>query len=348
MRNTLDAQVGEPMREVSPEVEIGQLRMGRPHVVLLGAGASRAAFPDGDANGCQLPLMMDFADIVPVGPTLESAGVDYISRNFEEVYFELSADERFAPVRAELETVIHDYFAALELPATPTIYDYLVLSLQPKDVIATFNWDPFLLQAVRRNLHVIKKPPSILFLHGNVLAGYCSGDHVHGVLGYSCRECGAPFQPVPLLYPVGDKDYGKHPAIADSWNYLEKAFADAFMVTVFGYGAPKSDAAAVTLLSEAWGGWQERNMEEFEFIDVRDEDDLLDSWSEFVHTHHYEVHASIHESWLLNHPRRTGEAYINQFLDAMFISKNPVPRSSGFEDLWRWFQPLLARERAGV
>ena len=40
-----------------------------------------------------------------------------------------------------------DYFSSLALPEHPSIYDYLVLGLRPKDVIATFNWDPFLMLA---------------------------------------------------------------------------------------------------------------------------------------------------------------------------------------------------------
>ena len=34
---------------------------GYRHVVILGAGASKASFPDGDSNGYKLPLMNDFA-----------------------------------------------------------------------------------------------------------------------------------------------------------------------------------------------------------------------------------------------------------------------------------------------
>ncbi|MHA1748548.1 MAG: hypothetical protein ACTSXN_02865 [Promethearchaeota archaeon] len=34
---------------------------------------------------------------------------------------------------------------------SPTIYDYLILSLRKKDVIATFNWDPLLVQAAWKN-----------------------------------------------------------------------------------------------------------------------------------------------------------------------------------------------------
>lgn len=37
--------------------EVTDLGMGRPHVVILGAGASLAAFPDGDKNSLGFPLM---------------------------------------------------------------------------------------------------------------------------------------------------------------------------------------------------------------------------------------------------------------------------------------------------
>jgi hypothetical protein len=42
----------------------------------------------------------------------------------------------------------------LKLPEEATIYDYLVLSLRSPDIIATFNWDPFLYQAFERNRHI--------------------------------------------------------------------------------------------------------------------------------------------------------------------------------------------------
>ena len=37
--------------EVSVQQEIEQIEMERPHVVILGAGASYAAFPNGDKHG---------------------------------------------------------------------------------------------------------------------------------------------------------------------------------------------------------------------------------------------------------------------------------------------------------
>ena len=66
------------------------------------------------------------------------------------------------------------------------------------------------------------------------------------------------------------------------------------MVTIFGYGAPQSDRAAVQLLLEAWGGPQKRSLEQFEIIDIRDENDLLESLEPFIHTHHYEIHTDFY------------------------------------------------------
>ena len=50
-------------------------------------------------------------------------------------------------------------------------------------------------------------------------------------------------------------------------------------------------------------------------------------------------------SWLATHPRRTGEAYYNQYLDAKFIDNHPIPRDLSFKELKDWFKPLLDVER---
>ena len=112
--------------------------------------------------------MLDFADIVPVAPIFAEAGIPLEGRNFEDAYTELALAADKTSLRDAVERVVFDYFASLELPDTPTLYDHLVLSLRPKDVIATFNWDPFLIQVVMRNGHV-GGYPRLLFLHGNVL-----------------------------------------------------------------------------------------------------------------------------------------------------------------------------------
>lgn len=333
------------MSDVTVAEETAQLRMHAPHVVLLGAGASRAALPNGDAQGRRLPLMSDFSGIVPIGEILDRAAIEYRGRNFEELYSGICEDAGLTQVRHELEEVIYDYFASLSLPEHPTLYDYLILSLRRKDVIATFNWDPFLLQAARRNRLRGSELPRILFLHGNVAAGYCRRDRVHGPRGAICSRCCGRFEPYPLLYPVTLKSYDDHPAIADAWRMAKATMKAAFWVTAFGYGAPASDVAAVRLLLEAWGGGKARKMEEFEIIDVRPEVELLATWERFVFETHYEVHTSAYDSWLFHHPRRTGEAYLNAYIEARFVDENPIPKDASFEDLWKWCQPLLERER---
>lgn len=329
--------------EFTAEQEISQILMERPHLVILGAGASRAAMPSGDLAGRRLPLMRDFAEIVPVGPLLARAGLQDVP-DFEAAYSTVAKDPDLQQLRRDLDTEVFNYFNALRLPPKPTIYDLLLLSLRPKDVIATFNWDPFLIQAVLRNKVLRGRIPTLLFLHGNVLAGYCEKDSMHGVRGARCSRCGAQLQRYPLLYPVADKDYLGVPAIGDAWKAVDHALKSTFMVTVFGYSAPQSDKAAMDLMRGAWGGSEKRSLEEFEIIDVREEAQLVASWDEFIHTHHYQVHSQFGTSWIAKHPRRTGEAYWNQNIEAKFIHGNPIPAMESLESLWAWFAPLLKVE----
>ena len=66
--------------EITIEDEVANLQMGRPHVLLLGAGASKAALPSGDKKGRPVPVMRDVADqlglstFFPRGPARLSLG----------------------------------------------------------------------------------------------------------------------------------------------------------------------------------------------------------------------------------------------------------------------------------
>jgi len=196
-----------------PEVELKKIIVHRPHVVILGAGTSRAAFPQGDKNGVKLPLMCDFVEILGLNRILEKFGIDYTSRNFEEVYSDLYEQPEYKEARDEIEDHIRNYFAGMELPDPPTLYDHLVLSLREKDLIATFNWDPFLFQACARN-YKFAKPPRLIFLHGNVAIGYCATHRIKGPITGGCIECGRPFIASQLLYPIKQKDYASDPFIS--------------------------------------------------------------------------------------------------------------------------------------
>ena len=50
--------------DFSKEDEVLGPKNSRPHLVILGAGASYAAFPNGDKNGRKLPLMNNIVEEV--------------------------------------------------------------------------------------------------------------------------------------------------------------------------------------------------------------------------------------------------------------------------------------------
>ena len=137
----------------------------RPHVVILGAGATRAAFPKRDRNGKLIPLMCDFIEILHLESIIRKHGIEVSTiGNFELFFSDLFLDNSNKPLIKETENTIYDYFSDLMLPDYPTLYDHLILSLSKKDIIATFNWDPFLWQAGMRIYNRISdKIPKIFF-----------------------------------------------------------------------------------------------------------------------------------------------------------------------------------------
>lgn len=330
--------------EVTVEQEVAQVAMRRPHVVILGAGASRAACPRGDARGRILPLMADFADVTGLSGLLRSWGMDPAA-NFEDTFSDLFERGDTDKVTA-LQEHIKEYFGGVVLPDHPTIYDHLVLSLRETDLIATFNWDPLLIDAYRRSGRAGLKLPKLAFLHGNVRVGFCSAHDVLGLAGNRCSRCGVPFKPSALLYPVKRKDYATDPMIANQWALLKDRMKAAFMITIFGYSGPKTDQEAIAAMKEAWGTVDQRSMEQTAFITRQTEEEISENWSAFIHSHHYEVTDDFYQSWIANHPRRTGEAYINQYLEAKFISDNSIPRNLELEDLWSWYGQFKTAEAA--
>jgi hypothetical protein len=79
----------------------------RPHVVLLGAGASRAAFPHGDATGKRLPVMDDLVDIVGLQPLLDEVGVAVeLEKNFEVMYGQLISEPKHTHAVKAIEGLV--------------------------------------------------------------------------------------------------------------------------------------------------------------------------------------------------------------------------------------------------
>lgn len=294
------------------------LMKNRPHVVILGAGATMAAIPNGDKNGRKSSAMNGFIKSLGMTEILKEVSLQTSSNNLEDIYSELHHRPECDAIRQDLDRRIREYFSELEIPDEPNIYDLLLLALRKKDLVATFNWDPLLLQAYQRASQITKDLPDLAFLHGNVLVGYCRKHKCGGILTACCRECGEPFDPAPLLYPVTHKNYAADPYIQDNWKAVQNKLKRAYLVTVFGYSAPKTDVEAIALMKEAWGTVNERNLEDFEFIDICDEDTLISSWQEFIHSHHYQVHKNFFSSSLAQHPRRTTVELFDRTMNCMF------------------------------
>lgn len=276
----------------------------KPHVVLLGAGASRAAFPNGEGTGKCLPLMNDFVKTLELTTLLSNMDID-LSQNFESIYSNI----KNGTLRNTLEKQINKYFSTLSLPTTATDYDRLLLSLREKDAVFTFNWDPFLFDAWVRNRHVARLP-EIFFLHGSVRIGSCISHQQWGRKWDFCPICNEKFAEVPLLYPIENKNYSEnaHEYIQEAWKNAKYFFSNAFTITIFGYGAPSSDIDAVELLRSAWFEGSSRKLEHIEIIDVANSSTLHERWHSFTPTNHYQIRHKLSESRLLQWPRRSCES----------------------------------------
>lgn len=134
-------------------------------------------------------------------------------------------------------------------------------------------------------------------------------------------------------------------------NSLKNRVYATLVVYIFGYSAPVSDKAAIQLMHDAWGGSEKRNMEQFEMIDIRNENEVRNSWDTFVHSHQYEYCTDFFQSSLAQHPRRTSESYFNWAYcitpELAFHEAMPVPQDfKTMQELWDWYQPLIDVEEA--
>ncbi|MBK7737333.1 MAG: hypothetical protein IPI45_06100 [Saprospiraceae bacterium] len=123
---------------------------GGGHVVILGAGASIAStFRNSEPNGKRLPSMDNFIDIVGLSDIVDSLPEKLRAKNFEQLYSNLHNDNPNSDEILEIQNRVYDYFKDMKLPENEaTIYDFLILSLRPRDLIATFNWDPFFISSI--------------------------------------------------------------------------------------------------------------------------------------------------------------------------------------------------------
>lgn len=304
----------------------------RAHTVILGAGATIAAIPKGDKNGKRSSVMSGLIEKLHLEDVLSGIDLKTRSDNLEDIYSELHARPECHEALAELEKRLYDYFASLELPDSPTVYDFLILSLTSKDVIATFNWDPLLIQAYVRCRMITDNLPHIFCLHGNVGMGYCSEHREFGTTDTVCPVCGKVLPPTKLLYPVKEKDYNSDDYIQGCWDATEYIIENSYMLTIFGYSAPSSDQAAVELLKKAWGNLENRQLEEVSVIDIIDEDEMLKKWDQFIYSHHYRYSNDFFHSYLGMFPRRSCEMVFAT------VQLNVTPEcGEGFREGMTWY-----------
>ncbi len=341
------------MTGMTIEEGINQVYGGGGHIVILGAGASIAStIRNPEKNNKKLPSMDNFIDTLNLSDLIEQIPKKLRAENFEKLYGNLHTENPNSEIIKEIESRINNYFGDMKLPDEPTIYDYLVLSLRDKDLIATFNWDPFLFQAWNRNSKFTSNIPNLCFLHGNVAIGYSREDKLRGPAGMKARREGGLFKPTKLLYPVEQKNYNNDEFIKLEWDrikyYLSKEYK-AVRVSIFGYGAPVSDVEAVSLLNNAWGAPDKRAMEQFEIIDISPEEELRARWDNFIHSHHYDIVNDYFNSSLALNPRRTSESYFSHYLpmtpSEAFRNNNPIPKNfKTLKELWEWHKPLIEAE----
>ncbi len=178
------------------------------------------------------------------------------------------------------------------------------------------------MQAYLRCQELTDKLPQLLFLHGNVSVGYCDSCNIAGLNNQTCNNCGNRFEKTKLLYPIENKNYSNDLFISEQWKVLKKYMQEAYSITIFGYGAPKTDTEAVSLMKEAWGLIEERNLEEIEIINILEEEELLETWKEFIHSHHYKIRKDFFDSYIALFPRRSVEAMWEMFMNCEFLDPN--------------------------
>jgi hypothetical protein len=307
----------------------------RPHLVVLGAGASYAATPLGEKGNRRLPLMRDLPDALELRSLLDSEMYRKSKIDFEG-FFEELAEQECVDLVTEIEKRTMDLFDSYAIADCVTIYDQLILSLRAKDTIVSFNWDPLLPYAYRRN-GFLRTLPSLWFLHGNVKFGVCREDKTVGWTDDKCRRCEQPFQPVPLLYPISHKDYDSDPVIAEAWRHFENELSNAYFLTIFGYSAPITDEVARRRFIDTLKSNSMVGLLQMEIIDPNAEE-LLETRYAGIHDNlHVSCIGDLSTSWLLMHPRLSCEALYQATMMVSPIKPYPMIQTANLAELQSWY-----------
>lgn len=319
----------------------------RPHLFILGAGATKATIPNGDKNGLTSPTMDNFLSEIGLIKLLKDINLKTKSNNVEDIYTELTERSDCKYLVEKLEEGIIDHYTKMVIPDEPTLYDYLLLSLRKKDCVATFNWDPLLIQAYNRVNKITTELPEMLFLHSCVEAGLCESCQRYGPLrNKRCSQCGGKLKMPKLLFPIREKNYHQNIFIEHNWTEFEYYVQQATLITIWGYSAPKSDVEAKKLMYTAFSK-QFRKLDQIEIIDIANENDLLDTWAPFIHqtNYHISIYNSLLDSLIGKFPRRSTEGYTKVNIEGWWEESSlRSKKCSSFDELKTLFTPLIYDE----
>lgn len=289
-------------------------RLVDPHVVIIGAGASLAACQF-DKNSNQVPLLKNIHHVLGLTEKLKQYGFSNEEmQDFELLYSGIHEVPKYAELQSELESAIYEYFQKLELPEYPTYYDYLLLSLTQKDAIISFNWDPFLIQAFRRNF-CVGNIPQLIFPHGNTAIRICYDCHIKEYGDISKCSCGKEFSRMPLLFPVEKKSYSDKSIIQGEWYRAQWFLSRAAGITVFGYGAPDTDVEAIALMKNAYTESKIKQIAPFVIINLpSEEQEQKKKWKRFFSSQMVLYCTSFEDSMLWRNPRVSLETLFDAIL----------------------------------
>ena len=140
-----------------------------------------------------------------------------------------------------------------------------------------------------------------------------------GLIQNYCRKCGKPYNVVPLLYPVEQKDYNSDIFIRDQWNVAKYYISKAGKVTIFGYSAPSSDKEASEILKAAFS--KHDGVHRLDAVEIIERpgfsaNEISETWQYFfsLTNYHSDIVDSFYNSSLAQAPRRTLQYQYQQYI----------------------------------
>jgi hypothetical protein len=132
--------------------------------------------------------------------------------------------------------------------------------------------------------------------------------------------------------------------INGEWSGLKEAVENAYIFTIFGYGAPKTDVKAIELMKSIWNSNKLKEYAEFEIVDVKPRGELEERWDAFFVRSHYRIYNDFFDSILLQFPRRSCEAVWNQFMMLRIPEKFYPPKDTSLKELQNWYKHIVKVE----